>query len=73
MPGFDADIVVFDPNKRHTYSVENLHSNTDYSVWEGWEVEGRVEKTFSRGRMIVDGDKFLGSADHGAYLPRFVN
>ena len=71
-PGFDADIVIFDPNKRHTYSVENLHSNTDYSVWEGWEVDGKVEKTFSRGRMIVDGDKFLGSADHGAYLHRFV-
>ena len=72
-PGFDADIVVFDPNKRHTYSVENLHSNTDYSVWEGWELEGKVEKTFSRGRMIVDGDKFLGSADHGIYLDRFVS
>ena len=72
-PGFDADIVIFDPNKRHTYSVENLHSNTDYSVWEGWEVDGKVEKTFSRGRMIVDGDKFLGSADHGAYLHRFVS
>ena len=72
-PGFDADIVIFDPNKRHTYSVENLHSNTDYSVWEGWEVDGKVEKTFSRGRMIVDGDKFLGSGDHGAYLHRFVS
>ena len=72
-PGFDADIVIFDPNKRYTYSVENLHSNTDYSVWEGWEVDGKVEKTFSRGRMIVDGDKFLGSADHGAYLHRYVS
>ncbi len=72
-PGFDADIVIFDPNKRHTYSVENLHSNTDYSVWEGWEVVGKVEKTFSRGKMIVDGDKFLGSADHGTYIHRFCN
>ena len=70
LPGYDADIVIFDPNARHIYSVEGLHSNTDYSVWEGWEVEGRVERTFSRGRMIVDGDQFLGSLDHGAYLAR---
>lgn len=71
-PGFDADIVIFDPKARHSYSVNNLHSNTDYSVWEDWKVQGKVDKTFSRGKLIVDGDAFLGSAEHGQYLKRTV-
>ena len=71
-PGFDADIVIFDPSAEYTYGVKNLHSNTDYSVWENWKVQGKVEKTLSRGKLIVDGDKFLGKADHGQYLKRTV-
>ena len=72
LPGYDADIVVFDPDAEHIFSVANMHSNTDYSVWEGWKTKGRVEKTFSRGRLIVNGDSFLGSADHGKYLHRKI-
>lgn len=70
LPGYDADIVIFDPAAEHTFSISNLHSNTDYSVWEGRKCKGKVEKTFSRGKMIVDRDRFLGSADHGRYLHR---
>lgn len=72
LPGYDADIVVFDPEAEHVYSVGNLHSNTDYSVWEGWKSRGRVDKTYSRGRLLVDGDRFVGPADHGRYLKRAV-
>jgi dihydropyrimidinase len=72
LPGFDADIVIFDPEAEHVFNVQSMHSNTDYSVWEGWKTKGKVEKTFSRGRLIVDGDRFLGSADHGQYLHRSV-
>lgn len=72
LPGYDADIVVFNPEAEKTYSVSNLHSNTDHTVWEGWTCKGVVEKTFSRGRLIVDGDTFLGRADHGRYVSRRV-
>jgi dihydropyrimidinase len=41
-------------------------------VWEDWKVQGKVDKTFSRGKLIVDGDAFLGSAEHGQYLKRTV-
>ncbi len=69
-PGCDADIVVFDPAAEFTYGLDMLHSDTDYSVWEGWPGKGRVEKVFSRGRMIVDGADYLGAADHGRFLKR---
>ncbi|MFO1147451.1 MAG: amidohydrolase family protein [Alsobacter sp.] len=70
LPGYDADIVVFDPEAERTYSLANLHSNTDHTVWEGWRCKGVVEKTFSRGRLLVDGDRFLGAADHGRFVKR---
>ena len=70
LPGCDADIVVFDPDRTVTYATDRLHSNTDYSVWNGWKCRGGVDMVFSRGRKIVDGDDWLGAADHGRYLHR---
>jgi len=68
--GSDADIVIFDPQKKHTLSANNHHSNVDYSLFEGREVTGKVQKVFLRGELIVDGDKWLGRAGMGQYLRR---
>ena len=68
--GSDADIVVFDPNERHVLSAESHHSNVDYSLFEGREVTGRVSKVFSRGELIVDGDKWLGRTGRGRFQRR---
>lgn len=70
LPGCDADIVLFDPDATVTYATESLHSNTDYSVWDGWQCKGRVDGVWSRGKQIVDGDTYLGSPDHGRFLAR---
>jgi len=72
LPGFDADIVIFDPDRVHSYSVDNLHSNTDHSVWDGWRCKGTVDRTYCRGKLVVDGDRFVGSKSHGRYLRRRV-
>lgn len=72
LPGFDADVVIFDPEAEHSYSLDGLHSDTDYSVWDGWSVTGKVEKTLLRGQVIVDGDMLVGSKRTGKYLHRFV-
>jgi len=68
--GSDADIVLFDPNKRHTLSASTHHSNVDYSLFEGRSVQGKVEKVFLRGELIVDGEKWLGRSGMGQYLSR---
>jgi dihydropyrimidinase len=70
LPGCDADVVIFDPEAQVTYATDRLHSDTDYSVWDGWTCRGRVEKVFSRGRLIVDGETWLGGPDHGRFLAR---
>ncbi|MEB3357100.1 MAG: dihydropyrimidinase [Synechococcales bacterium] len=68
--GSDADLVLFDPNRTHTLSASNHHSDVDYSMFEGRQVTGRVEKVFLRGELIVDGDRWLGRAGMGRYQKR---
>src|ERR671918_1160752 len=60
--GCDADLVVFDPEKRHTITAANQQSKTDYNLYEGTEVVGDVETVLLRGRVIVDGGEVVGDA-----------
>jgi dihydropyrimidinase len=68
-PGSDADVVVFDPRERWMVTTSNQHSNATYTMFEGQELLGRVKKVLSRGRLVVDGEGFSGSAGHGVFLP----
>lgn len=68
--GSDADLVLFDPERQHTLSASTHHSNVDYSLFEGREVTGKVEKVFLRGELIVSGDDWLGRSGMGQYLKR---
>ena len=68
--GSDADIVVFDPNGRHTISVDTHHMDVDYSAYEGWEMEGKVETVMSKGKVIIADDTYHGSPGDGEYLHR---
>ncbi len=70
MVGADADIVIYDPNRLWTISVDNHHMNMDHSAYEGIEVTGHVDTVFSRGQMIVDDDTYLGRKGDGQYLRR---
>ena len=69
-PGADADVVVFDPNRRWTVRWQDLHMKEPYSCWDGWELTGKVRDTILRGRVIVDGERFVGSPGGGEYVPR---
>ncbi len=77
--GSDADVVVFDPEKRVTISVKNPethHMRVDYSAYEGFEVQGYPETVLSRGRVIVEkgkgritgGGRFIKRAHAGELL-----
>jgi dihydropyrimidinase len=70
LPGADADIVIWDPDKRVKYGVSVAHHRTDYNLYEGWELLGYPEKVFLRGSMIVDGDRWLGRAGMGRFIYR---
>jgi len=70
LPGSDADILIWDPDRRLTYGVAHARHRTDYNLFEGWELTGYPEKVFLRGRLIVDGERWLGQAGTGQFLRR---
>ena len=70
LAGSDADIVIWDPLKKVTYGVAHAHQRTDYNLYEGWELIGMPEKVILHGKLIVDGDRWLGSAGDGKFLKR---
>jgi dihydropyrimidinase len=69
-PGSDADLVLFDPEKKVTLSARTLHMKVDYSPYEGREVTGAPEMVLSRGKVIVENGKFVGRAGAGSFLKR---
>ena len=66
----DADIAIWDPDKKVTYGVAHTHQRTDYNLYEGWELMGIPEKVLLRGKLIVDGERWLGRAGDGQFLKR---
>lgn len=69
-PGADADVIIMDPKLEHTYRQdENLHSDCDYSNWDGWTVKGFPVTTILRGNVMVDGGKWVGPEGIGKFIP----
>jgi dihydropyrimidinase len=68
--GSDADLVIFDPKRKHTISAKTHHMRVDYSMFEGIKVTGMPDVVLSHGKVVVDGDKFLGRAGQGEFLKR---
>src|SRR3954469_20399734 len=66
--GSDADLVIFDPNREHTISAKTHHMRVDYSMFEGIKVKGMPDVVMSRGRLLVENDKFLGKPGRGSFL-----
>ncbi|MCL4562849.1 MAG: dihydropyrimidinase [Chloroflexi bacterium] len=69
LPGADADIVIWDPERRLTYGIAYAKHRTDYNLYEGWELVGYPDKVFLRGNLIVDGDRWVGRSGMGRFIP----
>jgi dihydroorotase len=67
-PGKDADLVVIDNAVEWTITPENQHSHCDWTIYEGTEIRGAVDKVFLRGKMVLDGDEVLGHPGIGEEL-----
>lgn len=68
--GSDADVVIWDPEKRFSLDKENLHMKVDYAAFPGKTVIGAPRTVLSRGEVVVDRDKFLGRPGQGQFLRR---
>lgn len=70
MVGADADVVIWDPNKKKKMSAAASHQRTDYNLYEGWEVTGLPERVYRRGELLVDGDTWHGRPGSGKWVAR---
>ena len=68
--GSDADIVVWDPLWEGTISVETHSMATDYSAFEGREIQGRAEQVTVRGKLMVHNGEWIGEPGWGKFLHR---
>lgn len=67
--GSDADIIIVDLNKKKTVKAEDMHSITDYSLYEGWEITGWPTTTIIRGKVVFENNKFVVEPGYGQYMP----
>jgi dihydropyrimidinase len=68
--GYDADLVVFDPQKSMTISAQTLHEKAGWTPYDGVDVTGLPLVTLSRGKILVDDGEFLGTAGQGKFVKR---
>ena len=68
--GFDADIVLWDPNRKETIRQEILHHGADYTPWEGFEVTGWPVLTLLRGQVVAENGVIVGKKGRGQVLDR---
>ncbi|MBI2781427.1 MAG: dihydropyrimidinase [Chloroflexi bacterium] len=68
--GSDADIVVYDPNRKHTISASTHHMAVDYSCYEGRVVQGGSDVVMSRGSVVVRNGQFTGTKGAGRFIKR---
>ncbi len=68
--GYDADLVIFDPDLSLTVSTETLHEQVDWTPYQGLIMEGWPSTTISRGEIIVQDGVFLGQPGRGRFAPR---
>ncbi|MCH7896287.1 MAG: hypothetical protein IH782_05260, partial [candidate division NC10 bacterium] len=75
-PDFDleeVDLVLLDPSLEKTITLDELHADSDYSIWEGFACRGYPVITVLRGKLIVEHGKLTGSTSDGEWLPRQVS
>jgi dihydropyrimidinase len=67
--GSDADLVVFNPTREFTLRARDLHSNANYTLYEGRTVLGWPEMSFQRGRRVLWQNEIVAQPGQGRFLP----
>jgi dihydropyrimidinase len=68
--GSDADITIWEPERRVKITAKNLHQGADYTPYEGLEVTGCPVATIVRGQVIVKDGELVAGGNTGQYITR---
>lgn len=72
-PGYDADVVIFDPSVEKVISPDVLHEDVDWTPYEGFEVEGWPRTVISGGDVLIEDGELVGETNKGQFVPREVS
>lgn len=70
LPGYDADVVIFDPQREKTVSTHTLHEAADWTPYAGMTLTGWPRTVLLRGKVIVDNEEYVGAAGDGEFVKR---
>jgi len=70
LPGYDADVVLFDPARVFAISPTSLHETAGWTPYDGLTLRGWPATTISRGEVIIDNGQWLGAAGRGQFVLR---
>jgi dihydropyrimidinase len=68
--GADADLIVWDGERKHMLSEKTLHMRADYTPYEGQEVQGFATHVLSRGKVVVENGQYVGKKGDGHFVKR---
>jgi dihydropyrimidinase len=68
--GSDADVVIFDPEEKHTITAASHHMNVDYSAYEGWQLTGKVKTVVLRGTVAIENGACTIGKGFGKFIKR---
>jgi len=71
--GADADLIVWDPNKKRTISAKTHHQNVDFNIFEGMELKGANTVTISQGKIVYKDGELRTIKGAGRYIDRKSN
>ena len=66
--GSDADVVLWDPSLHKTIRQPDLHSDCDYSIWDGFECTGAPVMTVAGGTVLVENGRWVGPQGRGRFI-----
>ena len=67
--GSDADIAIWDPDKKVDVTYDLLHDNVGYTPYEGVSLKGWPVTVLNRGRVVIDQGELLVERGSGEFLP----
>ncbi|MCS7228097.1 MAG: dihydropyrimidinase, partial [Endomicrobia bacterium] len=66
----DADIIIYRPDIHWKIKLDKLNTVADYTIYDGYEVNGIIDKVILRGKIVVDKNKLIIDKPFGKFLPR---